>query len=204
MKRCMEKLVIGIIASVVGTVVLLVLAVGLLLMHCSSEIEYVETPEEFGGDICFITNDHTDETTQYYTLDADRHKIAEIPAFENEAQIYLADNNYFDCEIIDGKITNTVLHRDLKNLDGEAVENVENRAIIDRIFDLAAQIDHDIFHMAIIVLDDQYFVQVELNVNWQCPCEVYYYNQNTDQLGYLYRFQHKEIIGAKMIDAEAF
>lgn len=204
MKRYMEKLVIGIIASVVGTPILLVLAVGLLLMHCSCEIEYVETPQEFGGDVCFIVCDEIENTTEHYTLDANRHRIAAIPEFDNEAEIYVAYTDNFDCEIIDGKLTNTVVHRDLKYLDGEAVENIENREIIDHIFDLVAQIDHDIFRMTIIVLGDHYFVQVDLNVNWQSLCEAYYFNQEKDKLEYLYQFQHKDIIGAKMINAEAF
>lgn len=202
MKSYMKKLIVGSVASVLGTAAMIALAV-LLSGNCGG-IEYVETPEAFGGDICFIVCDEIENTTEYYTLDANRHRIAAIPEFEGGAQIYVALTDSFDYDLINGKLVNYVVHRKLRNLQGEFVEDIENREVIDRIFDRVAEIEHDILRMTIIAVDELYFVQVDLNVNWQSPCEVYYYNQSKDALEYLYQFQHKDVIGAKMLNADAF
>ena len=99
------------------------------------EVPFVETPEDFGGDVCFIVRDHETEEgkIEYYTLNAKRHKVAEIPPFENEAEIYLSHYDNFSCSIEDGKVTNRLLDTKLTDLDGNPIDNIENRDIINRI-----------------------------------------------------------------------
>ncbi|MBQ3575551.1 MAG: hypothetical protein IJA26_07760 [Clostridia bacterium] len=200
----MKKLVWGIIASVLGTIAVFALLIA-WLFHVP-ELPFAETPEDFGGDICFIVRDHSSEENEieYYTLDMRRHKVAQIPPFENEAEIYLSHYDNFSCSVEDGKVVNRLVDTKLTDLDGNPVEDIENREIIDRIFEKAAEIDHDIFRMVIIELDGEYFAQVNLNVNWVCPCDVYYYDSVDDSFREIYSFEHRDIIGAKMIDAAAF
>ncbi len=200
----MKKLVIGIIASVLGTVAMFILLLA-WLFHVP-EIPFAENPEDFGGDICFIVREHEteDRKTEYYTLDTRRRKIAEIPSFENEAEIYLSHYDNFSCSVENGKVVNRLLDTKLTDLEGNPIDNVENRDIIDRIFEKAAEIDHDIFRMVIIEIDGEYFAQVNLNVNWQCPCDIYFYDPEEDSFSEIYSFQHKDIIGAKLMDAAAF
>ena len=200
----MKKLVIGIIASVIGTIAIFILLLA-WLFHVP-ELPFAETPEDFGGDICFIVSGHGEEEglTEYYTLNMQRRKIAEIPSFENEAEIYLSHYDNFSCSIEDGKLTNTLKDTKITDLDGNPIDNIENRDIIDRIFEKAAEIGHDIFRMVIMEIDGKYFAQVNLNVNWQCPCDIYYYDPADDSFSEIYSFQHKDIIGAKLIDASAF
>ena len=199
----MKKLVIGIIASVTGTVMIFALLAWLLRVP---EIPFAENPQDFGGDICFIVKDHSTEEnkTEYYTLDMRRHKIAGIPPFENEATIYLSHYGNFECSVEDGKVINRLVDTKLTDLEGNPVENIENREIIDRIFEKAAEIDHDIFRMVIIEMDGKYFAQVNLNVNWVCPCDVYSYNPANDSFTEIYSFEHRDIVGAKLVDASAF
>lgn len=200
----MKKLVIGIIASVIGTFAIFILLLA-WLFHVP-ELPFAETPEDFGGDICFIVSGHGEEEglTEYYTLNMQRRKIAEIPSFENEAEIYLSHYDNFSCSIEDGKVVNRLLDTKITDLDGNPIDNIENRDIIDRIFEKAAEIDHDIFRMVIMEIEGKYFAQVNLNVNWQCPCDIYYYDPADDSFSEIYSFQHKDIIGAKLIDASAF
>ena len=200
----MKKLVVGIVASALGTIAIFVLLLA-WLFHVP-EMPFAETPEDFGGDICFIVRDHSTEENaiEYYTLDIQRHKIAGIPPFENEAKIYLSHYDNFECSVEDGKVTNRLVNTKLTDLDGNPVENIENREIIDCIFEKAAEIDHDIFRMAIIEIDGKYYAQVGLNVNWVCPCDVYYYNPENDSFTEIYSFDHKDIIGAKLTDTSVF
>ena len=200
----MKKLVWGIIASVLGTIAVFALLIA-WLFHVP-ELPFAYNPEDFGGDICFIVRDHSSEENEieYYTMDMRRHKVAQIPPFENEAEIYLSHYDNFSCSVEDGKVVNRLVDTKLTDLDGNPVEDIENREIIDRIFEKAAEIDHDIFRMVIFVVDGKYFAQVNLNVNWVCPCDVYYYNPENDSFREIYSFDHRDIIGAKMIDASAF
>ena len=84
----MKKLIFGIIASIIGTIAIFVLLIA-WLFH-APDIPFAETPEDFGGDICFMVRDHSTEENEmeYYTLDMRRRAIAEMPPFENEAEIY--------------------------------------------------------------------------------------------------------------------
>jgi len=203
----MKKLIFGIIASVIGTTAIFVLLIA-WLFHVP-DIPFADTPEDFGGDICFIVRNHATEEnkTEYYTLNMQRawkHRLAEIPPFENEAEIYLSHYDNFSCSIEDGKVVNRLLDTKITDLDGNPIDNIENRDIIDRIFEKAAEINHDIFRMVIIEIDGKYFAQVNLNVNWQCPCDIYFYDPEDDSFSEIYSFQHKDIIGAKLVDASAF
>ena len=200
----MKKLVWGIIASVLGTIAVFALLIA-WLFHVP-ELPFADNPEDFGGDICFIVRDHSTEEneTEYYTLNMRRHKIAEIPPIENEAAIYLSHYDNFSCSVEDGKVVNRLIDTKITDLDGNPIENIENREIIDRIFEKAAEIDHDIFRMVIIEIDGKYFAQVNLNVNWVCPCDVYYYDPQNDGFTEICSFEHRDIIGAKLVDASAF
>ena len=203
----MKKLVIGIIASVLGTIAIFILLLAWLL-HVP-EIPFAETPEDFGGDICFIVSGHGEYEglTEYYTLNMQRawkDRLAEIPSFENEAEIYLSHYNNFDCSVEDGKVTNRLVDTKITDLEGNLLEDVGNREIVDRIFEKAAEIDHDILRMVIIEIDGKYFAQVNLNVNWQCPCDIYCYDPEDDSFSEIYSFQHRDVIGAKIVDASAF
>ena len=200
----MKKLIWGIVASVLGTIAIFALL--LAWLFTPSKIPFAETAEEFGGDVCFIVRDHSSDEneTEYYTLNMRGHKIAEIPPFESAANIYLSHYGNFSCSVENGKVVNRLLDTKLTDLEGNPVEDIENRDIIDRIFEKAAEIDHDIFRMVIIELDGKYFAQVGLNVNWVCPCDVYYYNPENDSFREIYSFEHRDIIGAKLVDAAAF
>ena len=59
----------------------------------------------------------------------------------------------------------------------------------------ADEIKHDIIQFDILKDGESYFTVVKLNVNWQSPCELYQYDQNTRHLNRLYRWDSVDIVG---------
>jgi hypothetical protein len=54
--------------------------------------------------------------------------------------------------------------------------------------------------MELIKDGSEYFVYIELNVNWWSPCTLYYYNQDTSKLVELYTFDDEQVTALKIRD----
>lgn len=57
---------------------------------------------------------------------------------------------------------------------------------------------HALFLCQIFEAEGEYFVYMELNVNWFYPCELYYYDQAEKRLKYLCQLDNERIVGIRI------
>ena len=146
----------------------------------------------FKTKIKVITKDEISGEIKYYSIYSKAYK-REIDEFvSDEIEIYMGDNNVFRSYISDDGVLNKLKKTELKDSDGNIVEN--NETIIG-IFQAAEKLKHDIWEFQVLKVEDQYFALVKLNVNWQSPCDLYKYDKDTKSLDLIYGFQSLDIIG---------
>lgn len=75
---------------------------------------------------------------------------------------------------------------------------VENSPEQKRILELASQFEHEICKIRIYETGGERFACVDLNVNWQWPFDLYYYDQEKDELTYVASFDSEEPIGLRL------
>lgn len=129
---------------------------------------------------------------RYYTLCEDGKRF-EIDPFESDPVIFFQmPYGCFESEIVEVNGRRKIVNRLVP------MRELENSPKLKRILEAVASTqDHDIFQVYIIQDADEYFVAVELNVNWWTPCTLYYYDQNEDQLIELCEFDSVEYRGIR-------
>ncbi|BEP29239.1 hypothetical protein [Helicovermis profundi] len=149
--------------------------------------------------INLITNDERIDKIEYVSVYSNGN-IEMIDKFKSDdIEIYTADSDCYESYISDNEVLNKLKKIVLIDSDGNTVDNDE---IITEIFQIAEEIKHDIWKFQIIMDDDKYFVIVELNVNWQSPCDFYEYDQTQKKLILFHRFDDVDIIGLSLTKGE--
>ena len=148
----------------------------------------------FINSIFVVTKDHINGKIYYYEVN-DREYKRKTKKFDyEENEIYYFDgcfSSYID------RPSNKVLNT---RLDGCTIIDKDNNEIVidstlNKIIDLVSELEHDIFMSKIIKLNSDYYIVVELNVNWHSPYELYKYKGN--RLSYIYSFESEDIIAIK-------
>ena len=91
----------------------------------------------------------------------------------------------------------------LQVLDGEG-NPVEKTPEMNRILELGGENEHAIMAAWLIRAEDQWFLQVMLNVNLWTPYELYWYNPVSDRLVEMTTFDGKEVVGLEIADKAYF
>lgn len=134
----------------------------------------------------------------YYSLTTDG-EVNNIKAFTaDKMEVFTAPaHECFESYFIgyQGKSLNYLNDIILTDEDGHPIEITP---IISDIFEETSELEHEIFTMKIFKQGNEYFVYVELNVNWWAPCSLYYYNQDSSRLIKLHTFDNEEVIGIKI------
>lgn len=159
-------------------------------------------PETMGVvDVIVVDHHGEDDTPHFYHIGAGRIKQDAEP-FEPEAMVvYEVDTQGLECYIDREK--NKVLNR-LRYISiyDEQSNLMENTPLLEAVVTQAATLEHDIMELHIFLLGSEIFLQTELNVNWWCPCELYWYDQQNDRLVELYTFDGLEVVGMRIRDLE--
>lgn len=133
----------------------------------------------------------------YYSLTTDRELNETEPFTPDNIEIFTAPTSCFHWYYtkFNSKPFKYVDDIILKDEDGY---DVEITPIISDIFEETARLEHSFFKIKIFQENDEYFVYVELNVNWSYPCTLYYYNQEYSRLIKLYTLDNEEVTGIKI------
>ena len=87
---------------------------------------------------------------------------------------------------------------DDKRLFDENGRVTEMTDALSDVFDSILELEPHLIELCQIFKDsDEYFVYLELNVNWWYPCELYYYDKASGSLKLLFKFDNERIIGIK-------
>ncbi|MBO4989353.1 MAG: hypothetical protein J6D37_03365 [Clostridia bacterium] len=164
-------------------VVVAILAFGvvqtILFVSALSKLTHPLLPDSSPVVIKVVTS--SENSVRYWAVhETGRHE--EIDAFEYDKPIvYRAKYGCFHSEIVNGKVQSFFDKADLIDENGNEIE--ETQTMI-RIMQEAARItDHDIFAFSILQVGETYYVQIDLNVNWQSPCKLYRYEGELKHLG---------------------
>lgn len=140
-------------------------------------------------------NKEDNKKISYYIVDDKGHgeKTNKFEPDEN-VTIFNADAcTDFNCEIVNGKNKNKLIETKGKDEQGNSVIADETTA---EIMEIAANtIDHVIYEFSVWCIEDKYFVFLKLNVNWQDPCTLYFYDTTDEKLEKLYTWQSRDLIG---------
>ena len=179
------------------TILILTLLV-MLLSGCS-------VPEEDDFDIAtkgivdVILRDYNDGTVHYDCVGPDKLR-KETEEFVSEAsEILFAEDGCFESEAEGNQVENHLIHVALTDADGNPAASTP---VIDRIFEKAAEIPHEISKLYILRQDDYHFAVAELNINMFSPCKLFYYDHRQDKLTELYSYDATEVIGLRIRNPE--
>ena len=172
---------------------LLAVIIILILIFLYTKIKYyIEDSKYLKRTISIITENQDSKDINYYLIE---HigKIKKIDKFNNQSQKITVNGCYDDyilkgiklnlkkCVFINDKKEEIKINNDLKN-------------IVTQV----SKINHDIIGNKIFVMDNLYFVEVELNVNMWSPYELYYYDIKNNKLIKYYTFDNIDIVGIKI------
>lgn len=131
---------------------------------------------------------------------ADRHRLMPCDPFPvDEATIYQVPYGCFKSYIDNNKVLNRLVRVEIRD---EAGQPCGQFPIMDDIFQQIATLEHDLFVVRIYDVSGEYFVYVELNVNWWDPCDLYYYDQERHELIQLYELAEKETVGIHIVSTD--
>ena len=95
-----------------------------------------------------------------------------------------------------GKDWYEVTDKRLFDENGKVVEMTDELSdVFDSILDLEP---HYLFLCQIFQDGDEYYVYLELNVNWFYPCELYHYDKDSKTLNYVIQFDNERIVGIRL------
>lgn len=128
----------------------------------------------------------------YQVFDNGKAKKAEAFTPDNIERLDALHDN-FSPSISGSSVVNTLQGTLITDQDGNEVP--ADSTLTDILTAAADEIKHDIIQFDILKDGESYFTVVKLNVNWQSPCELYQYDQNTRHLNRLYRGDSVDIVG---------
>ena len=150
-----------------------------------------------------VTKEEPDKTTDLqYLAVADGSRLMPCDPFEADAMTVYdipmgCFESYIDSEA--NKVLNRLVYIEIQDEEGN---RCNSSPVIDDIFHQIALLEHDLFTLKIYDVSGEYFVYVELNVNWWLPCSLYYYNQIRGELIPLYTLSDQETTGVHVLSTD--
>lgn len=157
-------------------------------------------PELIGIMDVIVTDHHGDDPTlHYYNIGMGRLKQPCDPFEPQEMTVYTVDRygleSYIDQE--KNKVLNRLLYIRIEDDQGREITPTP---LLEAVVTQAATLEHDIMELTIFQAGGETFLQTELNVNWWCPVELYWFNMETGKLVELYTFDGLEVVGLRLRD----
>ena len=149
---------------------------------------------------CYPGPDESQVVEYFAIADGERLKPCD-PFVADDMTIYYVPHQCFESYIDRDK--NMVLNRlNYVAVTDEEGTRLETPPIAQDIFEQVAHLEHDLFGIKLFALEDEWFVYVELNVNWWLPCDLYYYNATEKKLVELVEFNNKEVQGLHILSRD--
>lgn len=145
------------------------------------------------SNISIVTKRWKGETISYYEIN-DQLEIRTIKKIKYEPNNALYLENCFDSYSIKYNKTNAYMEESCKVLDKDR-NLVEYDDTIKDIINLISNLEHAILESKIIIVDNDYYVDVAFNVNLWTPYELYKYENS--KLKIIYTFNDEEVIYIK-------
>ena len=118
-------------------------------------------------------------------------EILDTPFEAVGVNVFIADNSNFSSRIEENKVVNHVIRTNVIDSQGHEIPADD---MLQKILQaIAAGIDHDIIEAKIFKDGENYFIAVQLNVNWQSPCDFYRFDAGTERLEYLYTWEDADV-----------
>lgn len=138
----------------------------------------------------------------YYAINA-HGRVQETEPFEgDDIDIYEVDGDCLETyKGIDNRGRGEFISRltDIRLWDEEGCA-VQNTRVLNEVLLAASELEHDLFDARILRAGEEYFLYVELNVNWVSPCDLYWYDQTRGGLVELHSFDGQEVVGLRVRD----
>ena len=131
----------------------------------------------------------------------DNGKTKETDAFSPEAERFTAVYGDFSCEIVNGKVINTLIATRLTNSAGEEGDADDTQKAL--LLALADEIDHDMAALSLFTAGTRHFAYVQLNVNWSSPGILYEYDSEAGRLSELARWDSYNLTGLSLPEEPA-
>lgn len=147
--------------------------------------------QNFNKSIYVITLNN-ENNKKYYEIGLKKHKRKTKKFISNNMTIYELKNCYDSYNV---KFSNKLTMDSCKIYNNNEI--VEITKDFYDIIEKTSKIEHSIITNKIMVVDNNYFVQVSLNVNLWSPYELYKYDPKTKKLNLIYIFDNEEVIGIK-------
>lgn len=147
--------------------------------------------QNFNKSIYVITLDNKNNKN-YYEIGLKRHKRKTKKFISNNIAIYELKNCYDPYNV---KVSNKLTMDSCKIYNNNEI--VEMPKEFYDIIEKTSKIEQAIMTNKIMVVDNNYFVQVSLNVNLWTPYELYKYDPKTKKLNLIYVFDNEDVIGIK-------
>ena len=161
-------------------------------------------PETMGVvDVIVVDLHRADDTPHYYHIGADRIK-REAEPFEPED---MTVTHIFPA-CLDGlprKDGNKAYYQlgPIQVFDEEGRKTENTDPLLEKVLrQMENQEYHDVMVLRLLQTGGEAFLYTELNVNWWCPCELYWYDRQNDRLVELYTFDGLEVAGMRIRDLE--
>ncbi len=133
----------------------------------------------------------------FYEVVDTEGKTAKTAAFDSDdLHIYTVDCLGIDCQVVDGKVQNTVEYISITDEKGQAVEEDTLTHIVHAV----STIDHDIFTFTILEDQGAYFAFLLLNTNWSSPCLLYRYHPGSGNLELLHQWDNVDLLGLQLVE----
>jgi Tfp pilus assembly protein PilE len=171
-------------------VILLIVIITILSLILFSS--YQNYKQNFNESIYVITLDKENKEN-YYEIGLKEHKRKTTKFISDNMTVYELKNCYDSYNV---KVSNKLTMDSCKIYnDNEIIKMPEE---FYDIIEKTSKIEHAILTNKIMVVDNNYFVQVSLNVNLWTPYELYRYNPKTKKLNLIYTFNNEDVIGIKI------
>lgn len=118
----------------------------------------------------------------------------------DESIVLLADNDDFQVEVENGRVSVNLKETKLTDVYGKPYESDE--ALKSLLQCVADNAKHEIFDVKIIIDGEKYFVFEKLNVNLQTPCILYRYDMEETSLIRLCQWIDVDLLGIAVCENE--
>lgn len=147
-----------------------------------------------------LKQSYEEDDKQFFYIVDDKGHAENTDAFtsdENVTTFYADTDIDFNCDIVDGKVINTLTGT--KGCDKQGNFITADEITVEIVEVATNTIDHDMYEFSVWRSKDKYYVFVKLNVNWQDPCILYFYDTAKKELTELYSWDSKDLVGISTV-----
>lgn len=148
--------------------------------------------QNFNKSIYVITLDNKNNKN-YYEIGLKEHKRKTKKFISNNMTTYELKNCYDPYNV---EVSNKPTMDSCKIYNDNKIVEIPEEFYV--IIEQTSKIEHAIMTNKIMVVDNNYFVQVSLNVNLWDPYKLYKYDPETKKLNLIYTFNNEDVIGIKI------